>query len=718
MISINRLRLDYWGHSKYVSNVYKTRIPAANLLPNWRSLSASTDIEDKPTLLQLKLFTQQSLDMLDFRLKKREFCFPYEDLYSMSHGRAAKLMKSFEEKIWASFEKHYRDNKMDTNDTTDQTVSITQYFKPRPECIPSIVQLIYMGLYPRDLKTYFGQESEKAALCDILTELYHQHYLQADLSSDFNSKQVDMNWDISRPSDWYPGARKMKRKVIMHVGPTNSGKTYNSLQAFAKAKSGYYAGPLRLLAREIYEKFQSQNISCNLITGEEVVPSLDTFGNVAQLSSGTIEMIPLHKKMDICIIDEIQMIADSKRGSAWTNAVLGVQAKELHLCGEESAVKLIQKLLETTGEEIEIKRYERKGKLTMLSQPVGKLSALKKGDCLVAFSKRKILELKCEIENSTPLKVGVIYGALPPEIRSQESSKFNDGEYDVLVASDAIGMGLNLKIKRIVFWTSVKFDGSGLVDLSVSNVKQIGGRAGRFSLKDGELEGFVTTFHKKDLSHVSKCMRMPTTDLDKACIWPSSEFWSEYLSSFRTPMNYKVGVDHFYKSLKDTNLKDYFLSDFDHQTQVIDLICSSGLDSRLTIEDQLRLAQVPVNLKHAETEVIQQTLRFLECIATGTSKSVLDLNFLYTSILSAEPTVKNSSENILQILTELEKNHKIVLVFMWLSQRWPTIFVDKESAGEIKTLIEKRIDEELGCLRIVARAAGTKAQHKNKQARI
>lgn len=669
-----------------------------------RKLITSTNPGTKPTLPEIKEFTQKSLNLLDKNLKRQGFQFPHEDLNSLSYSKAARLMGSFREKLWSSFEEYYNTNRSELQE--DHSVSITQFFKPRPEYAPAIIELIFMGMYPKDLRVFLGQESDEAALLDLLTDLYHQHFLQYEIISSPKSNQVDMNWDISRPSDWYPGARKMKRKIIMHVGPTNSGKTYNSLQAFAKAKSGYYAGPLRLLAREIYEKFQSQAISCNLITGEEVVPSLDSFGNVAGLSSGTIEMIPLHKKMDICIIDEIQMIADPKRGSAWTSAVLGVQAKELHLCGEESAVSLIERLVKTTGEELIIKRYKRMGKLTMLPQPVDKLNRLQKGDCLVAFSKRKILELKCKIENSTTLKVGVIYGALPPEIRSQESSKFNNGEYDVLVASDAIGMGLNLKIKRIVFWTAKKYDGSQTVNLSVSNVKQIAGRAGRFTLKEGELEGFVSAFHKKDIKFLQKSLELPSVDLEKACIWPSNEFWSEYISSFRKAVSFKTAVEHFYRSTYDQNMQDFFLSDFEHQTQVIQLISSNGFDTRLTVEDQLRLAQVPINLKHAEPEVIEQTLRFFQCIATTTSKSVLELNFLYNNILSAEPSVRSSSDKILGVLTELEKNHKIVLVFMWLSQRWPTIFIDKESAGEIKLLIEKRIDEELNCLRLVAKAEG------------
>ncbi|KAM9909096.1 hypothetical protein OXX69_005737 [Metschnikowia pulcherrima] len=713
---INRLRFGI--AAKPLGRLYsQTREIAGgkSFLRSNASLAAHSD--SKPTQAQLEAFTEKSLQDLKLSIQNQGFRYPHERLNNLNHDVSAEIIKRFEKNIRASLHQFHRQREEEHSKAEVTAMSLTDYFKPRLERTPAIAQSIIMGSLPKDLMDHLGLDSAQTAFSYILAEVFHQHCLESEVLSTHKKEQVESKWDISRPSDWYPEARKMKRKIIMHVGPTNSGKTYTSLQAFAKAKSGYYAGPLRLLAREIYEKLQSQKISCNLITGEEVVPSLDAFGNVAQLSSGTIEMIPLHKKMDICIIDEIQMLADTRRGASWTNAVLGVQAKEVHLCGEESAVELIKKLLETTGEELEIKRYERKGKLTMLTKPVGDLSSLQKGDCLVAFSKRTILDLKCRIENSTQLKAGVIYGALPPEIRSQESAKFNSGEYDVLVASDAIGMGLNLKIKRIVFWASQKFDGTEKVDLSVSSVKQIAGRAGRFSLIDGESEGFVTTFHRKDLSFVTKSMKSPTIDLRKACIWPTTEFWSEYLSNFRAPTPYNVGVNHFYKSLKDKDLKNFFLSEFEDQTQVIQLICSHGLDSRITLEDQLRLAQVPVNLRNAEAEVIKQTLRFFECIADTQSKSVLDLDFLRLSMLGAEPSVYNSSDQILEILTELEKNHKVVLVFMWLSQRWPTIFVDKESASEIKTLIEKRIDEELGCLRIVAKAEAKKPTKKRKMIR-
>lgn len=107
------------------------------------------------------------------------------------------------------------------------------------------------------------------------------------------------------------------RKIILHVGPTNSGKTYSALQCLIAANSGIYLGPLRLLANEIHERL-STTIPCNLITGEQriITPSTKHY-------ACTVEMALLHQPFDVAIIDEIQMIGDQQRGFAWTNALLG-----------------------------------------------------------------------------------------------------------------------------------------------------------------------------------------------------------------------------------------------------------------------------------------------------------------------------------------------------------------------------------------------------------
>ncbi len=283
--------------------------------------------------------------------------------------------------------------------------------------------------------------------------------------------------NMQRPAEWFPRARSIKRTIHLHVGPTNSGKTYNALRALAGARAGVYAGPLRLLAHEVWERLNNGSITappkntgvdllddatvtdtpleppkgraCNLLTGEEhrVVDPL------AGLLSCTVEMLPRNVVFDVAVIDEIQMIADSLRGGAWTYAVLGVCAKEVHLCGEDTVVDLIQRLAIDTGDEVIVHHYERLTPLVVSESIDGDFSKIQKGDCVVAFSRNKIFEAKKKIEDATGLQCAVAYGRLPPEVRSEQAQHFNDPEsgMNVIVASDAIGMGLNLYVTKFVF---------------------------------------------------------------------------------------------------------------------------------------------------------------------------------------------------------------------------------------------------------------------------
>jgi len=135
--------------------------------------------------------------------------------------------------------------------------------------------------------------------------------------------------DMSNPHFWYPKAREIKpRNIICHVGPTNSGKTYNALKELQNAKSGIYGGPLRLLAWEVCDKLRGQGVRCNLRTGQErdVVEA-------ATHDSCTVEMVDLSRHYQCAVLDEVQLIGDSDRGWAWTQALLGLCASEIHLCG-------------------------------------------------------------------------------------------------------------------------------------------------------------------------------------------------------------------------------------------------------------------------------------------------------------------------------------------------------------------------------------------------
>jgi ATP-dependent RNA helicase SUPV3L1/SUV3 len=300
------------------------------------------------------------------------------------------------------------------------------------------------AVWRRLVDAYLGKG--EPALRDELRFGFHGHVVRSRFSESdlYNQRKIA---DMRYPLEWFPSTRQLTRTIHLHVGPTNSGKTYQALKRLEEADKGCYAGPLRLLAHEVYTRMNNKGKPCWLVTGEERRLPLNPVDNVPSLISCTVEMTPLNVHMDVAIIDEIQMLGDEERGWAWTEALVGVQAKELHLCGEERVVPLVKDLAAAMGDKLEIHRYKRLSPLQMEIRSLeGKLNDLQKGDCIVSFSVMGIHALRNQIERKTGRKCAVVYGSLPPETRAQQARLFNDpdNDYDFLVASDAVGMGLNL----------------------------------------------------------------------------------------------------------------------------------------------------------------------------------------------------------------------------------------------------------------------------------
>jgi len=295
---------------------------------------------------------------------------------------------------------------------------------------------------PEELFEVYNKDG-KRGLVQLLVNYFRRYFIyHGGLPAGHNYEKATSLADMRNPGEWFPGARNMRRRIIMHVGPTNSGKTYQALQRLEKAKSGWYGGPLRLLAHEVFNRMNNKGIKCNLKTGEEIrVVDIN-----APLTASTIEMWSETNSYDTAVIDEIQMLGDPSRGHAWTAALLGLRAKELHVCGEEAAVPLVTAIAKELGEEVEVHTYQRLSPLKAASEPLRKITDVKPGDCVVSFSRTSIFNIRDRIEKATKLKCALVYGALPPETRTLQANLFNDTKsgYDVLVASDAIGMGLNL----------------------------------------------------------------------------------------------------------------------------------------------------------------------------------------------------------------------------------------------------------------------------------
>jgi|GEM_PF-1144642 len=276
--------------------------------------------------------------------------------------------------------------------------------------------------------------------------------------------------------DFYPMARAMQRRFILHIGPTNSGKTYQAIQRLENADSGVYLGPLRLLAYEQYEKLNRDGVYCSLITGEEqqIVPE-------ATIQASTIEMADLKAYYQVAVIDEAQLITDPERGGAWTAAMLGLCAEEIHVCASPDAKELLISIIEDCGDVYEVVEHERKTKLISDRRIFHFPEDVQPGDALIVFSRRSVHAVASALQD-IGWRCSVVYGALPYDVRHEQARLFENGTNEIVVATDAIGLGMNLPIKRVVFLETDKFDGQKVRQLRTSEIKQIAGRAGRFGI--------------------------------------------------------------------------------------------------------------------------------------------------------------------------------------------------------------------------------------------
>ncbi|KGL84565.1 hypothetical protein N309_15547, partial [Tinamus guttatus] len=480
--------------------------------------------------------------------------------------------------------------------------------------------------------------------------------------------------DLRLPPNWYPEARAIQRKIIFHSGPTNSGKTYHAIQRFLSAKSGIYCGPLKLLAHEIFQKSNDANVPCDLVTGEERVYANEDARQAAHIAC-TIEMCSTNTPYEVAVIDEIQMIRDPARGWAWTRALLGLCAEEIHVCGEAAAIELVTELMFTTGEEVEVRNYERLTPLTVLDYALESLDNLRPGDCIVCFSKNDIYSVSRQIE-ARGLECAVIYGSLPPGTKLEQAKKFNDpaDPCKILVATDAIGMGLNLCIKRIIFNSIMKPStnekGEKEIDLiTTSQALQISGRAGRFgsSFKQGE----VTTMHRDDLPQLKEILSETVQPVKAAGLHPTAE-----------------QIEMFAYHLPDatlSNLIDIFVS----LSQVDGLYFVCNIDDFKFLADMIQ--HIPLNLRSRYVFCTAPLNRKEPFVCTTLLKVSYFLLFRKCGIyigLSHTKWPLGPPKNIKELM-HLEAVHDVFDLYLWLSYRFMDMFPDAALVRDI----QKKLDD-------------------------
>lgn len=287
-------------------------------------------------------------------------------------------------------------------------------------------------------------------------------------------------------------------KYIIHCGDTNSGKTYHAMERMKETNKSIYLAPLRLLAWEVAEKINHDfnELVCSLITGEEKI-----YVENERFVSATIEMMDYSTYFDVVIIDEAFMIGDRSRGKAWLKAIAEAKADEVHIIVNKEAVDLITNILTILGRNIERKDYERLVPL-VVPKTTKSIKEFKDKTIFVVFDRQSALETKRELEQKG-YNVSILYGNLPPEVRKEQMSKFISGKNKLCVSTDVIGMGINLPCDNIYFKSLVKFDGISQRILNSSEIRQIGGRAGRYGLSTG---GFVYSCDNKSQQYIKDMM--------------------------------------------------------------------------------------------------------------------------------------------------------------------------------------------------------------------
>ena len=266
-----------------------------------------------------------------------------------------------------------------------------------------------------------------------------------------------------------------KNKITAVLGPTNTGKTFLAIETMLSFESGMIGFPLRLLAREVYDKIikRIDPSKVALITGEEKIIPLN-----AKYFLCTVESMPIDKNLEFVGIDEIQMCNDHERGHIFTDRLLNLRGEKLTmLMGSNTIKNIIQKL----DDDVEFKNKERLSKLTFAGHK--KISRIERKSAVIAFSTEEVYAI-AELIRRQKGGAAIIMGSLSPKTRNAQVSLYQSGDVDYLVATDAIGMGINMDLDHVYFSNINKFDGKKVRRLNISEIGQIAGRAGRY-LNDG-----------------------------------------------------------------------------------------------------------------------------------------------------------------------------------------------------------------------------------------
>jgi ATP-dependent RNA helicase SUPV3L1/SUV3 len=475
-------------------------------------------------------------------------------------------------------------------------------------------------------------------------------------------------------------ARKLPRRFIALLGPTNSGKTHKAMEALAHANSGVYLAPLRLLALENFERLQQarphgKELAVSLVTGEE-----RRIAEGATHIASTVEMLDSRTQVDVVVIDEIQMLADRDRGAAWTAAVCGAPAPVVYLVGALEARRAVEALAERLECPLEVHVLKRKGPLSMEAGAVRKLRNLRRGDAVIAFSRREVLYWRDQITDMG-LSVATVYGNLAPEVRRAQAERFREGAADIVVGTDALAMGLNMPIARIVMTTTVKFNGVDEEEIPAALARQIAGRAGRYGVHE---EGLVAGFDDNTHEVMRALLREKPLPIGASgfAVAPSLEHLHRIASVTRESSLVKL----LRRFVHNIDVPDGFFYPRITEEQSERALWLDTLP--LSVAEKFMLSLVPVSTK------VPSLQRAWEYWAHSLAKK---------KVCRLEP---EQGSLLYQNLQEVEDSCRLYSAYAWLAYREPEFFPSVQLAQELARAASERVDSMLQAQNAAARRGG------------
>lgn len=476
----------------------------------------------------------------------------------------------------------------------------------------------------------------------------------------------------------YP-ARRLTRRWTALLGPTNSGKTHRSIEAMAAAEHGIYLSPLRLMALENQERIESMGVLCSLVTGEEEI-----IREGATHFCCTVEEFARfrHQHWDVVVVDEVQMMADPQRGWAWVDALVSAHTPQLMMTGPALIEPSLRTLCDLCEDRLVVQRTKRLSPVEV-ARHATTLERLEPGSLLVAFSRKLVLELKGMLE-SAGKSVSVVYGALSPEVRREQARRFREGEADIMVATDAVGMGLNLPAHTLCFYTDEKFDGIQNRQLNVQEVKQIGGRAGRFGHHDN---GEITALDPQTLKSIRRLFNSPDApvDLSQFQVRPSID----HLSAISELMGEPSLLRAWLTFNRNINYGEAFISILpDELAEWIELID----DPKVPLWLRWTFACTPIR-GGFDSPASQHAQRWIKRVAEGHA--------------IAMPKLLLGSD-----LASLESTLHVVETYLHLARSLPEHFTEHDDGEDARKLLNDAITRELSRQRkprAARRSGGRKA---------